>query len=265
MYTEESFLTEVVAQHDDLTRNIIINAFMLHPDDASWRTEYACKALLRYISDQNAIALSDRVPLTAVHHGLGALLTSCLIKFGGWTKFYESVTAFRKETLEQDFLDRLAKGIITGAILHIALREKVSIAEAIKSIVASNQKGSDLRREDKLQIKGLDINLTESNLSKNIWPKYKRAAHLWASFNQFSPPLVIERLGQRVFVDITALRTENLHVKDVGFEGFFIVAANYLERASAFKPSRSSKPLLDKKEALEFFFDSPPPDHSATP
>lgn len=261
---EESFFTDIVASHGDLTRTLLINAFMLHPDDGSWRTEYICKALLRYIADQNTFAISQKIPPMTVHSGLAVLLTNCMAKLGGWTKFYESVTAFRKENLEKDFMERFAKGIITGAILHIAIRRKASISQAIEEIVAQNQCESELQYEDRLRIYDLDINLTESNLSKNVWPKYKRAAHLWASLNQFLPPVIIERLGSRVFVDIASLRSENPHIPSGGFEGFFIVAAHYLEKASLFTPPRSNKPLLDKKEALEFFFDAPC-DHSATP
>lgn len=122
---EEKFLLDVVAPFGKLTHNLIINAFLLHPDDGPWRMEYICKALLWHIADQNALAISGNIPVMAVHQGLGALLSNCLYNLGGWTRFYEFVTSFRKETLEQDFIDRFAKGIIAGAILHIAVRDKV--------------------------------------------------------------------------------------------------------------------------------------------
>lgn len=206
---------------------LCINGLMLHPDDEKWRMEYIFKALFCYIAEQNTFWLDQQLAKKTVHAGIAVLLAESVSLLGRWTKFYEFTLSYRKESFQQDFLERFSKGLAAGMLSHHAVAERVSLSTAIKKMIEDNQNFDSTKDEDKLQVPDININFTESNLSQNIWPKYKRVAHLWASLNNFMQPEGLSSLASSVFVNIASLKPQNPGIKQGGFDGFYYIANEY--------------------------------------
>lgn len=242
---------------------ILINSAMLHPDDADMQTEYIFKALVRYIGDEFAISISKGISVQDAHTTYSALFGELIGRLGYWKNLADALFVYRKETFEQDFTERFSKGVLSGLILQSAVRNKTSIAQAIKTIIAGNQQGEQCFPEDFLQVRGMPIKLTEANLTNNIWPKFKNAAHLWASLSHFQVDEDMPEIS-RCFIMLNSLRLKHPAAPIAGVVEFLSMANKYLDEACSFTPPHSGKPLLERSEAREIFL-TPPPDHSATP
>ena len=83
----------------NLMTSLAINSYMLYPDSTDLRGEYISKTLFRHIADDNILSMGNGLSKRDIHNYFGVLLTQCVIEIGGWKKFYEWVTRFRKESL----------------------------------------------------------------------------------------------------------------------------------------------------------------------
>lgn len=248
-----NYLNKIIQSKVKIVYCLVINGIMLHPDSAERQAEYVYKALLKYLGDQYAVAISRGAPKEEAHTEFGVFLHDAISMLGNWNSFANSILNFRREKIEYDFPDRLVKGTIAGQILHTAIENKISISASIDSLIEDNQQCKPIFGEFKLQLKGTDINFTKSNLTTNIWSQYKNVSHLWASFLHFQYPENSEILSG-VFIDISALQSSNPHIQAEGFDGFMALSDEYLRLASSFTPPRSSKPILNKEDARQIFF-----------
>lgn len=232
-----------------ILHSIIINGYMIHPDDAKWRNEYVHKTLLIIVKNDFDLLKKKGIKSSEIHKLLSVFISNSVKILGGWKKFTENVLTFRKEPLEDDYAERFVTGMAVGKILHTALEYNISKTESAQRLINDLNDTNQLDEKLEFSIFHVKKKFTLSNLTTNIWSKYKQVAHLWASLHNFSYKEDVN-YGNRAFIDFSSLKSTNQYIQAEGINGFLALSDEYLKRASRFKADNAGETILSKEEAL---------------
>lgn len=202
----------------------LINVYgmMLHPSDDSKRKFW----IIRRTIEQKKINRGNTHRLGPYTDSeFGDDMKCAAEQFGGAGNFISMLFEKQNNSSGNEFLSILPRGYLTGAILRTAIANKISPQKAFERLA----KNLD---EIVICILGQEKKFTKDSFFNNIWPQYKKVAHLWASWGYFHDSAAETPNAERPFVD---QNFDSPHRrasgKEDGFEGFLRLADTYFLQA----------------------------------
>ena len=165
--------------------------------------------------------------------------------------------------------ERITRGKFAGFLLNIALKNNLSLTKAAENF----EKNWNINRPHLNELLGNDpLTISADNFMQNIWPEFKKSAHLWAAFQDFTFDLRADPLGFKFsffrlsditeFGGIICLNQDNIHTntptalwpsKYSGWRSL-IYKSNYIltECTKRGNTKNSPKPLLLASDCWQF-------------
>ncbi|MDR1083887.1 MAG: hypothetical protein LBP22_03275 [Deltaproteobacteria bacterium] len=236
---------------DVFSRDLLISSIMMYPESPKERSRYATKALIEAAArheDEEIRKSPERAG--KVQMNIGAWLGSCLSSFGGWRQMAGNLLFDQQPDFYESLAARMRAGAISGWLLDLALTEQSSIQKAAIAYCEEYQDGNEFIDRFKGLPGRFSFDLSEENLTSNIWGEFQGAAHLWAAFIHFEGDDTSSSSGPpRPYFNFNDLlfdaKGKNFQSQiPNGFDGFCLVAEWYRQNGIKFKPLRSTKPLL---------------------
>ena len=165
--------------------------------------------------------------------------------------------------------ERITRGKFAGFLLNIALKSNLSLTKAAAGI-------EETWNSNRLQLSELlgndPLTISADNFMQNIWPEFKKSAHLWAAFQDFIFNLSVDPLGLKFsffrlsditeFGGIICRNQDNIHTNTptalwpskYSSWRSLIYKSNYIlaECTKRGNTKKSSKPLLLAEDCWQF-------------
>jgi hypothetical protein len=172
--------------HDEFSHDIILSSLMLYPNSGQERSKYVLKAFLEAAAINEAHDLAKHPEYRdEICSRIGTWLGGNLARLGGWQQLADLLLKSRQPEFHENFAIRMRSGVVAGWIMDVALMEKCSIQKAaILYCEVYQEKGE---RDELLgqMPKSLTFDLSEENITSNIWGEFQDVAHLWAALQHF--------------------------------------------------------------------------------
>ena len=196
---------------DPIERNIVLTGIMLFPDSTEQRTDYIYQATIHHLK-----TLSEEQNGKA-DEALFTRLQQIIAQNGSFKWLAQREEKATTKPLADLFASRLIRGHIAAYMLKKMMDEGLSISQAAASYLNLREIHSESAYfQSIMQIKP---NMSETDLTGNVWREFKSVAHLYAPF------LSSKQIIHPPFIDFDEFNTPSDNEK--GFHAFACATRDY--------------------------------------
>lgn len=162
----------------------IVAGKMLFPNNGENFVSYFCLGLNDVFSSMICDGMKPDVAFSIIYQAVLKLFPNDLMPNLSWEQYqYYSRSAQFPTEGKGSIEERKIRGQFAGALLNCALMNSLSLTKAAETFEAE----WDQKRTELVKCIGPDpLTITASNFMQNIWPEFKKSAHLWAAYQDFS-------------------------------------------------------------------------------
>ena len=162
----------------------IVAGKMLFPKGEENFIPYFCLGVDDVLSSLICDGIEPTIAFSIIFQGIRKFFPNDSMPNLSWElyRYYLRTAQFPSEG-KGSIEERGIRGQFAGALLNCALMNSLSLTKAAETF----EEEWDQKRTELVKYIGPDpLTITASNFMQNIWPEFKKSAHLWAAYQDFS-------------------------------------------------------------------------------